>query len=167
MMAFGSVLPPAKATPPPPPPPGEVVEVGEDAGMSDALTSTAPPCDSRNAITDQTCAGDSCFVITGMIGWEPDTTNAVGLSSDSYRYCLQVLPGSRLPQRAPIGPWPFSSVRRFGARSPSPWQVVQPPIPVYTFSPAATSCSGVTLAPRVSACGTSDWTCGILLAMRV
>src|SRR6266480_8017570 len=40
-------------------------------------------------------------------------------------------------------------------------------IPLNTFSPAATSCSGVTLAPSVSVCGTSDWTCGISLAIRV
>src|SRR5690349_17156261 len=66
-----------------------------------------------------------------------------------------------------MGPVPFSSVRRFGARVPSPWQVVQPPIPLNTFSPAATSCSGVTFAPSVSVCGTSDSTCGILLAMSV
>src|SRR4029077_3833084 len=92
---------------------------------------------------------------------------AVGWSSDSYRYCLQFFPASRLPQRAPIGPVPFSSVRRFGARVPRPWQVVQPPIPLKTFSPAATSCSGVTFAPRVSVWGTSDCTCGILLAMSV
>ncbi|PYP30396.1 MAG: hypothetical protein DMD47_09785 [Gemmatimonadetes bacterium] len=62
---------------------------------------------------------------------------------------------------------PLSSVTRLGARVPRPWQVVQPPIPLNTFSPAATSCSGVTLVPKVSACGTSDCTCGILLAMRV
>src|SRR5439155_9706059 len=61
MMALGSVDPPAKPPPPPPPPPppvGEVVEVLEVAGMSEALTSTVPPCDSRNAITDHTCAGE-------------------------------------------------------------------------------------------------------------
>src|SRR6059036_1832200 len=40
-------------------------------------------------------------------------------------------------------------------------------MPLKTRSPAATSCSGVTLAPSVSACGTSDCTCGILLAMSV
>src|SRR5438876_541623 len=33
--------------------------------------------------------------------------------------------------------------------------------------PDATRCSGVTFAPRVSACGTSDCTCGILFAIRV
>src|SRR5207253_11396815 len=69
MIAFGSVAPPAKPPPPPPPPPPvlEAVEVVE--GMSEAVTSTVPPCDSRNAITAQTCSGESCFVITGMIGW--------------------------------------------------------------------------------------------------
>src|SRR5439155_16298971 len=99
MMAFGSVLPPATAAPPaPPPPPGEVGEVGEAGevvGISDAVTSTVPPCDWRNAIRHETCAGESCFVITGMIGWSPETTYAVGLSSDSYRDCLQVLPRPR------------------------------------------------------------------------
>src|SRR5690349_16078192 len=72
MVAFGSVDPPAKPPPPPPPPPppgGEVVEVLEVAGISEAVTSTVPPCDSRKAITAQICCGESCFVITGMIGW--------------------------------------------------------------------------------------------------
>src|SRR5712691_842767 len=40
-------------------------------------------------------------------------------------------------------------------------------MPLNTFSPAATSCSGVTLAPRVNACGTSDCTWGILFAISV
>src|SRR5690242_8027465 len=92
---------------------------------------------------------------------------AVGWSSDSYRYCLQFFPASRLAQRAPIGPAPFSSVSRLGARVPRPWHVVQPPMPVNTFSPAATSCSGVTLAPSVRVCGTSDCTCGIAFAISV
>src|SRR5689334_9434716 len=66
MMALGSVDPPAKAAPPAPPPPplaGELEGVVEVAGMSDAVTSTAPPWDSRNAITAQTCCGESCLVI--------------------------------------------------------------------------------------------------------
>jgi len=54
----------APATPPPPPPAVEVVE----AGMSAPVTSTVPPCDSRNAISDQICGGDSCAVMRGMIG---------------------------------------------------------------------------------------------------
>src|SRR5439155_25570697 len=72
MIPSGSVEPPAKAAPPAAPaPPVEVVDVAEVVavdGMSDAVTSTVPPCDSRNAITDHTCAGESCLVITGMIG---------------------------------------------------------------------------------------------------
>src|SRR5690242_15728686 len=55
MMALGSVEPPAKAAPPAPAGEvgevGEVVEVVEVAGMSPPVTSTVPPCDSRNAIT--------------------------------------------------------------------------------------------------------------------
>ena len=73
MITLGSVLPPASPgpvgpglTPGAPAPPS--------AGMSDAVTSTVPPCDSRNAITAQICWGESCFVITGMIGWYPLTT---------------------------------------------------------------------------------------------
>src|SRR3989441_4629217 len=66
-----------------------------------------------------------------------------------------------------MGPVPLSSVSGLVARVPRPWRVVQPPMPLNTFSPAATSCSGVTLAPRVSACGTSDCTWGILFAMSV
>src|SRR2546428_6171303 len=66
-----------------------------------------------------------------------------------------------------MGPVPLSSVSRLGAGVPRPWQVGQPPMPLNTFSPAATSCSGVTLAPSVSACGTSDCTWGILFAMSV
>src|SRR6266702_6774003 len=54
-----------------------------------------------------------------------------------------------------------------GERVPRQLQVVQPPMPLNTYSPAATSCSGVTFAPRVRVCGTSVCTCGILLAMRV
>src|SRR2546430_10247204 len=95
MIALGSALPPAKPPEPPPPPPPavvEVVEVPEVAGMSEAVTSTVPPWDSRNAITDHTCGGESCLVITALIGWQPGTTNAVRLSSDSYRDCLQLLP---------------------------------------------------------------------------
>src|SRR5689334_390504 len=71
MMALGSVEPPAKVAPPPPAPPGEgweVEEVEEVAGISDVVTSTVPPWDSKNAITAQTCCGESCLVITGMIG---------------------------------------------------------------------------------------------------
>src|SRR2546430_4944134 len=107
MMPLGPGRPPA--SPPPPPGAAEAAGAAEVAGMSDAVTSTVPPCDSRNAITAQTCSGESCFVITGMIGWYPGTTYAVGLSSDSKRYCLQLFPGSRLPQRTPIGPVPVSS----------------------------------------------------------
>src|SRR6266480_1909008 len=55
---------------------------------------------------------------------------AVGLSSSSNRYCLHDFPGSRRPQRAPIAPWPFSSVSRLGARVPRPWHVMQPPAPL-------------------------------------
>src|SRR5256885_11839735 len=49
MMALGSVLPPANpAAPPAPAAPGAAA--AEAAGISDAVTSTVPPCDSRNAI---------------------------------------------------------------------------------------------------------------------
>src|SRR3989441_12646618 len=91
-IALGSVLPPAKAAPAPPalpPPDGAALS----AGMSDAVTSTVPPCASRNAITAQICWGESCFVITGMIGWYPLTTYATGGSSSSKSDCLQLVPG--------------------------------------------------------------------------
>ena len=45
----------------------DVVEVVED-GMSDALTSTVPPFDSRNATSAQSCYGDRMRPISGMIG---------------------------------------------------------------------------------------------------
>src|SRR5213076_2155705 len=100
MITLGSVLPAAKL--PPPALPGLAPGVGGFAlAISSPVTSTVPPCASRNAITAHTCSGESCFVITGMIGWYPGTTYAVGLSSDSKRYCLQLFPGSRLPQRTP------------------------------------------------------------------
>src|SRR5205823_8410915 len=92
---------------------------------------------------------------------------SAGLVERFVQVLLAALSGLALAAAAPIGPWPFSSVKRLGARVPRPWHVGQPPIPVNTFSPAATSCSGVTFAPRVSVCGTSDCTCGISLAMRV
>src|SRR5207237_10889313 len=97
MIALGSVLPPARPPPPPPHPPPvlEAVEVVE--GMSEAVTSTAPPCDSRNAITAQTCSGESCFVIPGMIGWQPGPPYAGGLSRDSRRYCLKPFPRAGWP----------------------------------------------------------------------
>src|SRR5260221_9943964 len=158
MIAIGSAEPPAM------PAEGvedvEVVEVVE-AGMSDALTVIVPPSDSRNAITAQICWGERVRVMSGMIGSYPWTTKARGCVSDSYRYALQSFPDSRLPQRAPIGPWPFSSVSKLGARVPKPWHVVHPPMPVKPCSPAWTSCSGVTSAPSVRAWGTSDCTCGL------
>src|SRR5216683_6952129 len=71
VIAIGKVLPPANAAPPallapglPPPAAGAVW-----AGISAAVTSTVPPCDSRKEISAQICAEESCFVITGMIGW--------------------------------------------------------------------------------------------------
>src|SRR5258706_16264241 len=98
MIAIGSAEPPAM------PAEGvedvEVVEVVE-AGMSDALTVIVPPSDSRNAITAQICWGERGRVMSGMIGSYPWTTKARGCGSDSYRYALQCVPGSRLPQRAP------------------------------------------------------------------
>src|SRR5712675_2423255 len=98
---------------------------GPDAGgISDPLTSTVPPFDSRNATSAQICCGDRILPISGMIGSYPGTTKARGFVSDSYRYALQSLPASRLPQRAPMGPCPFSSVKRFGARVPRPWHAV-------------------------------------------
>src|SRR5262245_15349203 len=127
MMAMGSVEPLAMPGPEGPElPPG----VGVDAaGTSDAVTSTVPPCDSRYAISAQICWGESVRLMSGMIGSYPVTTNVPGAVRDSNRYALHALPVTRLSQRAPIGPCPFSSVRRLGARVPRPWHAVHPPAP--------------------------------------
>ncbi len=61
--------------------------------------------------------------MSGMIGWKPSTTKVFGSVSDSCRYCLQSISGTRSPQRWPISP--TSS----GARVPVPWQASQPPAP--------------------------------------
>jgi len=60
----------------------KLCEVVED-GMSDTLTFTAPPLDSRNATSAQSCCGDSVRPMSGMIGSYPGTTYARGLVSDS------------------------------------------------------------------------------------
>src|SRR5213596_687683 len=68
MIVIGSVLP--AAMPPEAVEVVEVVEVVEDpaAGMSDAVTSTVPPFDSRNATSAHICWGDRMRPISGMIG---------------------------------------------------------------------------------------------------
>src|SRR5712664_2368176 len=80
MIVMGSVLPPAIPGP-------ELLAAGDAGafagGMSDAVTSTVPPCDSRNATSAQICCGERIRPISGMIGSYPDTTNARGLVSDS------------------------------------------------------------------------------------
>src|SRR5207244_8041429 len=61
MIALGSVLPAANpGSSDPGRKPGVPGVPGVGAGMSEAVTSTVPPCDSRNAITAHTCSGDSC-----------------------------------------------------------------------------------------------------------
>src|SRR5438045_8975409 len=64
MIVMGSVDPPAM--------PGPVLLVAGApgafaAGMSEALTSTVPPCDSRNAAGAQICGGDRTRPISGLI----------------------------------------------------------------------------------------------------
>src|SRR5882762_6125305 len=68
MIVIGSVLP--AAMPPEAVEVVEVVEVVEDpaGGMSDAVTSTVPPFDSRNATSAQSCCGERIRPISGMIG---------------------------------------------------------------------------------------------------
>src|SRR5882762_2297228 len=84
MIAIGSVLPfaiPAAVGAPAAPElaPG----AAEAAGISDAVTSTVPPFDSRNATSAQICCGERILPISGMIGSYPVTTKARGLVSDS------------------------------------------------------------------------------------
>src|SRR3989442_15328653 len=71
MMAIGSVLPPANE---PPGFPGLAPGVSWlCCGMSDAVTSTVPPCDSKNAISAQICGGGGLLVTQGGVGgWPPD-----------------------------------------------------------------------------------------------
>ena len=76
-----------------------------------------------------------------MLG-KPSTTNAAGLRRDSTRYAEALVPGFRVPARAP-------TPARSGPRParPMPWHVVHCPFSRKIFSPAATSCAGVTLPP--------------------
>src|SRR2546428_9672370 len=107
MIAVGSVLPPANAAPAGLPPALAGLAPGAGwlcCGMSDAVTSTVPPCDSKNAISAQICGGESCFVITGMIGWEAAPTKAGGVGWGSERGFFLGLPGPGLPPGAAGGP---------------------------------------------------------------
>src|SRR5205809_6452144 len=90
IIVIGSVLPPAIPGPPPPPggePPAGVVE----AGMSDALTSTVPPFDSKNATSAHSCCGESVRPISGMMGSLPCTTKARRYVTDPGTDALQTL----------------------------------------------------------------------------